>query len=861
MAYVEQKIKTNTRYAFSHLYKYKRWMSVPSGALQISGFQTNQFLNSLSFDSTRRGVSFPLTWIKLSEGSNPNLVVPLPFGNVSGVNDKFSSSGWMDQTSIWFLTSDSHLRTWDYSSRIWWYIRSNSLSLTRDVTKAASVAFLRAQSRSGFVIQDLNSRKFLDWASRVEKAPNDELRAGETGFGWTSSLFDGDDAWNVCAMGEPDPAVARILVDPCGSVESPHFARADWAGLGQISASRVLKADASFFGLQETFLAPLPPGVLRFSLRPLDSGLALTLNPSRTGLRLAPVTFFDSGRQPTRAFVLFYDPETSEVFFEPDDFSRKRYSLSFGKTPVTPANFDPSSPVPVGLTLSSCDQNFASTTCQGFEAPEGPESYQRFRIAQEIQGMDWSLDQRFRIQDTITGLCVSTEDFSLVPATDARTVLSWVDCLILEEAQQEGIRNFTGGGDGVFATFPVNPCNVDPLDPPAESAAELRACCENLVQVRETAVPNVFSPASNAPVIGLGCPDFARAGESSRIVLSAADGDLRVWGLAGVARSDRLFLVRPTTKEIRPVGSGRAISTGPGWKWIFLLDPPVTGPLATLIYRDFVLAVSDDVASSVGVWELVRIDFRVDSTVCGLSRCGWGEGCSGYFGSQGSSQSGIQDYCSGATRSGLARLTSDENCSTWCRRDPGKVATTSRCLVASAPDFCESHPGDPQCLCMRFETTEIFRRLFSVFEAIEGCPECKVIPPPVCWAQPCTIGNADQNSQVFDDRMTTDRQNCGPITLTFCQQVISFVKNTGNITVNNVDFAQVCGEKLASELPQSDGSAGTQANVDAIWIQDNVGAFVGALSVIIVGLAVLLVFLVLIFRQRASVKSSFGQPA
>ena len=192
----------------------------------------------------------------------------------------------------------------------------------------------------------------------------------------------------------------------------------------------------------------------------------------------------------------------------------------------------------------------------------------------------------------------------------------------------------------------------------------------------------------------------------------------------------------------------------------------------------------------------------------------------------------MKHYCSLPSEfTGLPNLYAEENCVRWQQQHPKYSTFADPGSVVSAREFCQDNPEHPSCLCYYYADSASYKKMHSMFESIPNYPQSAVMPPPVCWAEPCTAFVPDGTQPVLDGRMRQLASTCPDMQLTFCNQIIEVVGAGGTVNIDNNTFYQVCGQDLPG------GSKGGSApNSPIKWIRDNLLAFI---AIVLAGLLVL----------------------
>jgi hypothetical protein len=186
----------------------------------------------------------------------------------------------------------------------------------------------------------------------------------------------------------------------------------------------------------------------------------------------------------------------------------------------------------------------------------------------------------------------------------------------------------------------------------------------------------------------------------------------------------------------------------------------------------------------VTIYKWPPTEWQVDGIICKNTWCPFSDDCGPT----------MQAYCGGMGEDGEARINTEKNCAEWCSLQT-PVAYGGFCGDAGS-DFCDAFPTHPSCACKNYHNTPAYDKISKEFESIPNCPKCKVIPNPICWAEPCTTGTSEPYAPILTAKDRQDQSSCHGLVLNFCNQVIDIVKAGGNVTVSDNTFRQVCGQDL-----------------------------------------------------------------
>jgi hypothetical protein len=255
--------------------------------------------------------------------------------------------------------------------------------------------------------------------------------------------------------------------------------------------------------------------------------------------------------------------------------------------------------------------------------------------------------------------------------------------------------------------------------------------------------------------------------------------------------------------------------------------------------------------------QLVVHEFSYKATVCDTTWCPFAAGCLGWESDSDADQ--MARYCSLPSEfTGLPNLYAEENCARWQQQHPKYSTFGDPGSVVSAREFCQNNPEHPSCLCYYYADSESYKKMRSMFESIPNYPQSAVMPPPVCWAEPCTAFVPDGTQPVLDGRMRQLASTCPDMQLTFCNQIIEVVGAAGTVNIDNNTFYQVCGQDLpgGSKGGSAPNSPSSAPNSPIKWIRDNLLAFI---AIVLAGLLVLgaLAWIArTLFRRRTATPST-----
>jgi hypothetical protein len=243
-------------------------------------------------------------------------------------------------------------------------------------------------------------------------------------------------------------------------------------------------------------------------------------------------------------------------------------------------------------------------------------------------------------------------------------------------------------------------------------------------------------------------------------------------------------------------------------------------------------------------------EFSYNAAVCDTTWCPFAAGCLGWESDSDAQQ--MTHYCSLPSEfTGLPNLYAEENCVRWQQQHPKYSTFADPGSVVSAREFCQDNPEHPSCLCYYYADSASYKNMRSMFQSIPNYPQSAVMPPPVCWAEPCTAFVPDGTQPVLDGRMRQLASTCPDMQLTFCNQIIEVVGAGGTVNIDNNTFYQVCGQNLPG------GSKGGSApNSPIKWIRDNLLAFI---AIVLAGLLVIgaLAWIArTLFRRRTATPST-----
>jgi hypothetical protein len=180
-------------------------------------------------------------------------------------------------------------------------------------------------------------------------------------------------------------------------------------------------------------------------------------------------------------------------------------------------------------------------------------------------------------------------------------------------------------------------------------------------------------------------------------------------------------------------------------------------------------------------------NIKIDGSVCDSTWCPWSEYCK-------SQSLAMQNYCSQMDEHGYPRFHTDVNCNGWC----GSEQLVGKCGMA-AQQFCAAYPNHLACYCQNYTSSDAFKKVVPEFEVVPGCEACTAIPPAVCWAFPCTVGETlgGPYKAMFNTQQQKDKdKQCQGTSVNICDMVLDIFKAGGNVTIANNDFEQVCGKQL-----------------------------------------------------------------
>lgn len=242
--------------------------------------------------------------------------------------------------------------------------------------------------------------------------------------------------------------------------------------------------------------------------------------------------------------------------------------------------------------------------------------------------------------------------------------------------------------------------------------------------------------------------------------------------------------------------------------WLFLIAPHDAqgrspSPGGTLLVNNIQQFQNGGLAIYTSQWNTIRWPFFdiyqrtwvTDSNVCDRDWCPWSKTCT-------DTTTSITDYCAGLDSNGHPRLNTDVNCQAWC----DKQNYLGSCGTAAAI-FCRKNPQHPACKCQTFTQTDAYKKIKNAFSAVPGCNACKVIPPPVCWAAPCTQEDSrDPDRRILTTQERVTANSCKGLNLTFCNQILEFEKIHGKINIDKNTFTQICGNTGPTPSPSPNSS-------------------------------------------------------
>lgn len=184
--------------------------------------------------------------------------------------------------------------------------------------------------------------------------------------------------------------------------------------------------------------------------------------------------------------------------------------------------------------------------------------------------------------------------------------------------------------------------------------------------------------------------------------------------------------------------------------------------------------------------------WETDASKCDVTWCPWSPDCV-------ANTESIRDYCSGIDSNGHPRLNTDVNCQAWC----DKLNYVGECGTA-ATMFCTQNSWHPACKCQTFTQTDAYKEVKQLFNEVPGCDVCKVIPDPVCWAEPCTQQDlTDPDRSLLTTQQRVNQNSCKNLKLTFCNQILEFEKVNGSVKIDHNSFTQICGNDGPTPSPSN----------------------------------------------------------
>lgn len=811
------------------------------GYYLFAGRQNNQIYGPNP--STDRGLFFPLFRSQPNIVNPPTMAWPAGLGNaLGGTKGVVDSALWVSEHAIWRFTNEGHLCSWDFATRIFWYVQSDTMVLTRLKSSAASLTIQGDAARSGRIIRDNSNGKYLDWISEYPPAPSTTPRT-TYGFRWYSSLQPGvDDAWTIMRL----PGLAgRVGVDPCYSLERAGL----YAGDGTCgvfgsmnSRGRLVNRTTATILDADGFLTS--GGAVSLGVN-WQNSVSLALDTATMRFALTPRT---SAATAAPSQIFFFDNDTGVLSCQPSSQARTTYVL---RTSMTPDNWDPSAEIPpydTSFALLSCDpyDQAPPSACSSGAPPNPPpdREYKRFRL--------WAVDSEsnsnfgnglYLIQDNDTGLCLNIEDMKWYPLSVFYTRNRWLT----------GERSPSGNpletpryiGDQTEARFYapplVNPatytigtslCNTTPLVTSAPETNRTDCCAGKHLRIESSPVRFI---TGNQAYISF---SYNLSNASSIVVIQSGDTRSNVTK-DPIVEEDNLWVQFsvPAGTWYQRILQGKALRQAPNMQWIGYVAPPYRNGLEKVVPE---LAAKSNNGTGSLLANIVQLKISNDGNKCHPDWCPFGQGCLGYSSStdQGSrGQEQLANYCGSANSNYLPRFKSETNCQRWCQEDPLSLVGSSRCATQTAVQFCEEYPDSPACLCKNYENTPAFQSIRSAFEAIPGLPTSEVIPEPICWAAPCTLNQFQPDGPVFTSRMLQAKARCPEVTLTFCNQIIEIVNAQGNVNISNNDFRQVCGRDLPGSGGGGGGGGGGINALDRQWIEDNSAIFAVLLLAVIAAFA------------------------
>jgi hypothetical protein len=791
------------------------------------------------------------------------LSIQVSTGNWKNENhETVDPNSWLSDRALWDYTPEGLLRTWDMAQQVWWYVQSGTLRLIRDAGEAARVEIKTAVSGNRQLIQDMTTMYYLDWASAYPPSPNDVARTGAHGFAWVPTLYpDSEDSWHIFrpASGSHDNF---IVCDPSARTSYP-MARPGFTtteiltSFGPINGAGLKTGLSGGNLLNVAFWPPPTTGVFRYVFTPAnrapEEALALRIDLAAT--EIIPVQFSNNSQgvnvyTPKRRFVLNFDAETNEVFYEPNSMATTRYSLAVPvgfKTKLYTA----SNPVKLEFVLTQCDRydpTLPASGCPQISKVVTKDRYQRFRIVTDRD--PGAPGASYVIQDIETALVVLPEDLTMVSAFGTANVkmtrVKLPENMPLREGELlEELFHVPTTQPEQFTRYPVAICNnsVPVTSTPLEK--DRADCCSAKHLTINAASPSILDPTDKAfTYIDIG---LSATGESFITLENTGNGSII---LDPITEADNIWVSCAEQGGMvyyRRILEGRLLRTLNGYFWVGLAAPALSGLVLEQLPQ---LGPGFGLIGGYQEADLLKLEITNHGAICGTDWCPFGNGCRGYAEQPGSDMEQLQDYCAVPDDNGLPRFRSNENCRRWCELDPGKISLSSRCIVDSAEAFCRDNPDSPQCLCHNYTETPAFQRIRDSFLSVPGCDVCEVIPAPVCWAAPCTVGGFGPDAPVFTAEMMRLSANCS-VELTFCNQIIEIVGVEGNVNVSDNDFYQVCGQHLPTP-----GSLGTGTDNQSAWIGDHPGEFAAMLIGIIILVAIIAWLVYSVVAQGRKTKNS-----
>ena len=109
---------------------------------------------------------------------------------------------------------------------------------------------------------------------------------------------------------------------------------------------------------------------------------------------------------------------------------------------------------------------------------------------------------------------------------------------------------------------------------------------------------------------------------------------------------------------------------------------------------------------------------------CSIDWCPWSLTCANQTGT-------IKNYCSTIDEQGHPRLNTDLNCRSWCT----SLNEKGSCGDAAVA-FCNAYPTHYACTCQNIKDTPYYNKMIEIFKELPG--NFAIPGKPLCWAAPCS---------------------------------------------------------------------------------------------------------------------------